>query len=168
MSTEKFLERLKIIARGNYKDLARRSNILTARMQRLKGGVEPPISIVIALAKAGGVSVQWLATGEETQQQQTIIRAEPKISHDDPISAERLEEALEAVDEFCTEYRVALDRSRKVQAAVLIYEIFVDLDRLETDHPDDRTRRRAKVVRLLRKLGSQTPDTPDEEKSVEE
>ena len=168
MSTEKFLERLRIIARGNYKDLARRSNILPARMQRLKGGVEPVISVVIALAKAGGVSVQWLATGEDPKEPRTIIDAEPKISHDDPIGTERLEEALEAVDGVCTEYRVALDQSTKAQAAVLIYEIFVDLDRLEANHPDDRMRRRAKVVRLLKKLGNQAPHASDEEKAIEQ
>ena len=148
--------------------MTRRSNILPARMQRLKGGVEPVISVVIALAKAGGVSVQWLATGEDPKEPRTIIDAETKISHDDPISTERLEEALEAVDGVCTEYRVALDRSTKAQAAVLIYEIFVDLDRLETNHPDDRMRRRAKVVRLLKKLGNQAPHASDEEKAIEQ
>ena len=168
MSTEKFLERLRIIAKGNYKDLARRADILPSRMQRLKGGVEPVISVVIALAKAGGVSVEWLATGEEPEKPNAITKPEPKTSREDSISAERLEEALEAVDGVCTEYRVALDQSTKAQAAVLIYEIFVDLDRLETDHPDDRTRRRAKVVRLLKKLGNQAPHAPDEEKAVEE
>ena len=58
MPTEKFRERLRKIARGNYKDLARRADILSSRMQRLKGGVEPVIGVVIALARAGGVSVQ--------------------------------------------------------------------------------------------------------------
>ena len=86
----------------------------------------------------------------------------------DPIGAERLEEALEALDEVCTEYRVVLARSTKAQAAVLIYEIFGDLDRPETDHPDDRTRRRAKAVRLLKKLGNQAPHAPDEEKFLEQ
>ena len=95
-------------------------------------------------------------------------RCRAKTSRGDSISAERLEEALEALDEVCTEYRVLLARSTKAQAAVLIYEIFGDLDRLETDHPDDRTRRRAEAVRLLKKLGNQAPHAPDEEKAVEQ
>ena len=36
MSTEKFRERLRKIARGNYKDLARRADILPSRMQSVK------------------------------------------------------------------------------------------------------------------------------------
>ena len=112
-------------------------------MQRLKGGVEPVIGVVIALALAGGVSVQWLATREGTKE-------------------------TRAFDEVCTEYRVLLARSTKAQAAMLIYEIFADLDRLETDHPDDPTRRRAKAVRLLKKLGNQAPYAPDEGKSLEQ
>ena len=137
-------------------------------MQRLKGGVEPIVSVVIALARAGGMSVQWLATGEDPEKPNAITKPELKTSREDSISVERLEEALEAVDGVCTEYRVVLDRSTKTQAAVLIYEIFGDLDRLEADHPDDRMRRRAKVVRLLKKLGNQAPHAPDEEKALEQ
>ena len=61
-----------------------------------------------------------------------------------------------------------LDQSTKAQAAVLIYEFFGDLDLLETDHPDDRTRRRAKVIRLLKKLGNQASHALDEGKALEQ
>ena len=102
MSTEKFLERLRKIEKGNYKDLARRADILPSRMQRLKGGVEPVISVVIALAKEEG-----------PEEPHAIAKAEPKISRGDSISAERLEESLKALDGVCTEYRVVLARIHK-------------------------------------------------------
>ena len=167
MSTEKFRERLRKIARGNYKDLARRADILPSRMQRLKGGVEPVIGMVIALARAGGVSVQWLATGEGTKETRARADAEQKPHVAIRSVPNGWRKALEALDEVCTKYRVVLARSTKAQAAVLIYEFFGDLDRLETDQPDDRTRRRAKVVQLLKKLENQAPHAPDEGKALE-
>ena len=78
MPTEKFRERLRKIERGNYKDLARRADILPSRMQRLKSGIEPVIGVVIALARAGGVSVQWLAKGEGTKEKRALADAEQK------------------------------------------------------------------------------------------
>ena len=154
MSTGKFRERLRKIARGNYKDLARRADILPSRMQRLKGGVEPVIGVVIALTRAGGVSVQWLATGEGTEDTRVLADGRAKTSRGDPTSAERLEEALEALDEVCTEYRVVLARSTKAQAAVFIYEIFGDLDRPETDHPDETSRKGGPAAEKARQPNS--------------
>lgn len=62
-----FVERLRLIANkvGSVNALARASGISQGGLQRYMKGGEPTRPNLISLAKAGGVSLSWLMTGEE-------------------------------------------------------------------------------------------------------
>jgi len=62
-----FHERLRKILEGEASSsaFARRAGISQSGFHRIEKGGEPTLKTIIAIAKAAGVSVQWLATGDE-------------------------------------------------------------------------------------------------------
>ena len=63
-----FHDRLRKILEGEVSSsaFARRAGISQSGFHRIEKGGEPTLKTIIAIAKAAGVSVQWLATGDES------------------------------------------------------------------------------------------------------
>ena len=67
---DEFKDRINVLSDrlGGSSQLARLSGVSESVVRKWKAGTsEPTLSRLKAIAEAGGVSVQWLATGEESQ-----------------------------------------------------------------------------------------------------
>ena len=62
-----FSERLSVLPNESYKAFAKRSGIPYGTLRHYLDGRSPKVEHLIALAKAGGVSIEWLATGKDNK-----------------------------------------------------------------------------------------------------
>ncbi len=80
----------------------------------LSGKAEPTRPRLVAMAKAGGVSVEWLATGEGPMRSQFA----PSLSTS-PINMEILKDAVIAVDEYISEQNLVIHP--RIKASLISY-----------------------------------------------
>ena len=74
-SVEQFSERLKsIVPSGSGRDFAKKAGIGYSTVHNyLQAVSSPTLENLVLLAKAGGVSVEWLATGKEFSKKQEFL-----------------------------------------------------------------------------------------------
>ena len=120
MSSDSFQKRLKKIAKGNFSRLGRLAGISQASVSRLKHGQLPRLDTLLSIARAAGVSVHWLATGE----------GEPRdypISDTGGIDEGCLKRCMESIDQYQKTFELHLDRGAYIKAVCLIYRIVKSL-----------------------------------------
>lgn len=115
-----FRKRIKVLVEmaGSAEKLAHKSAV-SARIigKYLAGESLPGLEKLIALAEAGGVTVQWLATGEGP------MRRGDKAEEEGPgVDKTLLTQALQLVDEIAEKSGGALNAGQTADLAVNVYE----------------------------------------------
>jgi transcriptional regulator with XRE-family HTH domain len=114
---------------------ARRAGVSdTFLRQCLAGRTEPTRTKLLAIAEAGGTTVEWLATGNPPPQGGVPI-ADPGAA---PCNRELLTSILEVTDEVLAESHTRLEPSRKARLVSALYDMHVGsppLGHLPRQHP---------------------------------
>lgn len=140
-----FPQRLaRLVAGGSMRGFARKAGVSdTFLRQCLSGRTEPTRTKLIALAEAGGCSVQWLATGSpENHLVAEDAAANPASRIVDPLL---LRAILASVEEVLAEHGHTLDPDRKAFLIAALYDMHHGQDNPSVS-PDQ-------VVSLLSRTG---------------
>lgn len=135
-----FGERLKQCVRiiGSENALARKASISTAGLRKYLSGGEPTRPVLIAIATAAGVNVEWLATGKGPMRPSDLPKPPTASEYQD-----RLRLAIEAVEEGLAATNKTLQPAQKAELILTAYELLHELDGASTAGKDN-------VIRLLR------------------
>ena len=129
MSSDSFQKRLKKIAKGNFSRLGRLAGISQASVSRLKHGQLPRLDALLSIARAAGVSVHWLATGEGKPR-------DYPISDTGGIDEGCLKRCMESIDQYQKTFELHLERGAYIKAVCLIYRIVKSLHQ-SSDTPSE-------------------------------
>jgi transcriptional regulator with XRE-family HTH domain len=125
-------------------DFAARAGVSQAGLSGILRGAIPGIDVVIAIANAGGVSVEWLALGIEQpghRERKTQVAAR----QENPLDYDLLRVVIEVVEKELKSRRKQLSPEIKAEVFALAYAIMRD----EEDHQQGSD----KIVRLARLAG---------------
>lgn len=110
-----------IIGSSSVRAFARKAGISdTFLRQCLSGRTEPTRMKLIAIAEAGGVSVEWLATGREPAGQLGIAEA-PAAP---PLDQALLETVIECIEESLAQSGRSLTPARMARLVTAVYEMY--------------------------------------------
>lgn len=127
-------ERLREAVRkaGGARTVAMRSGVPFGTLNHYIGGGQMKLPAATALARACGVSLEWLATGIETATSQSQVAA-PWPSNDPPapastrlfnnVNIDKLAEALETVLAQLARGKITRPWHQVLQAAILVYDL---------------------------------------------
>ncbi len=112
---------------GNIAEISRRSDLpATTIAAWIKGQKSEPGALRLArLAKAAGLSVQWLITGEGDMWRPGL-EAAGLVNSRTPIEPEKLGKVMAAVAQAFDELMPDADHERRAMAAAVIYEDVAD------------------------------------------
>ncbi|WP_162787910.1 helix-turn-helix domain-containing protein [Chromobacterium haemolyticum] len=79
----------------------------------------PRFDAMVNLAGAAGVDLVWLATGEGSDDQESVTAAEAKSAEED--SAGMIKLSVQALEEWLLEENLELDPERKAEVVVVLY-----------------------------------------------
>ncbi|MCX7258547.1 MAG: hypothetical protein NTZ64_18025 [Polaromonas sp.] len=108
---------------------SRRSGIGDSTIRKYLDGALPNSINLVAIADAANVNIEWLATGRGPKMRgapvSTIPLAASSVNVDD---LERLELAVESVEEGLAATHRTLPPSRYAQLIVAVYDLLADMD----------------------------------------
>lgn len=107
----------------------------------LAGNAEPKLRRAARIARAAGVRLEWLATGEGPMRVTEAGEQAAGYKRVAPLDAGALQDVVQVVEEFLQERGLVLEPSKKAELLVLIYE-----DVREHEGKVDR----ARVIRLVK------------------
>lgn len=134
--------RIKKIVGDNLSAFARRSGVGESLLRQYIAGSKPGLDKAVAIARAGGVSLEWLATGEEPAETILLDEAHPSKAHltNQELEREfvRVEAALQGAREVpVPEYKVESDQALADARRMLIgFTARPDATRLQKAHAD--------------------------------
>lgn len=105
----------------------------------VKGGAEPTVSRLIAMADAAGVSVNWLATGRGSKNEDIANKA-----FKSDIDINSLSKAIELLDEALLITNKPMNPKKKAELISALYELEV------SEHEE---KRRDAMLMLLKSIG---------------
>lgn len=91
--------------------------------QCLAGRTEPTRTKLIAIATAGGSSVEWIATGRNENADQSAI------ANSRPIDRELLEAIIEIAEQVLDNAETSLAADRKARLIMSLYDMYAGTDR---------------------------------------
>lgn len=140
-----FPQRLQtIIGRSSIRGFARKAGVSdTFLRQCLAGRTEPTRTKLLLLARAGGCSVEWLATGNPSSPIAHGIR--DGAGNHDLLNAAVLQSVIESVEEVLAEHGRVLPAGRKAAIITALYERQV--------RGEHTTRSREDIARLIMQPG---------------
>ena len=114
------------------------------------GGLKTPgIDKASRLARAAGVSLDWLATGEGTMWTKDL-----SFLPENALNIQRPEDAIESIDQYCKQRKISLDSKARAQLAALIYDAFSWFEYLSARRERDGGNLSAQELRqLILRLG---------------
>jgi transcriptional regulator with XRE-family HTH domain len=117
---EAFIGRLRQLVRaaGSVAEIERLAGLKASTLKTYLQGSEPTRPILIKLAAAGRVSVNWLATGQGNE------RPLPPPPQADRFDPELMKWIIEDVEDALTEYGIVLTGTRKASVIMDFYEMF--------------------------------------------
>lgn len=132
--TARFPERLKEIVGGNIRDFSRRCGVSDAMIgDYLRGESQPGLSALVQMARAGNVSVDWLAWGKGKKEPRTAYGSYPECQdvaiyvHEEPIDIDLvfrdggfLEESIQAVEVAISNTNASLSPHKKTRMIKLL------------------------------------------------
>lgn len=117
----------------------------------LAGRNEPKTSGLAAIAKAAGVSVAWLATGEgpmrPADQAPPPGPAEAQAAYQIAIPQELIATALQAIEEWLDEFNRRLPPAKKAEVVVLLCEMV--MKEKAADRAGELSRQAGRILRLV-------------------
>lgn len=105
----------------------------------VKGGAEPTVSRLIAMADAAGVSINWLATGRGSKNEDIANKA-----FKSDIDINSLSKAIELLDEALLVTSKSMNPKKKAELISALYELEV------SEHEE---KRRDAMLMLLKSIG---------------
>lgn len=118
---------------------AERAGISQAGLSGVLRGAVPGLDVVIAIAKAGNVSVGWLAAGERPALPTGELVVAPE--NEKPLNQDILRVVVQTIEDFLQEQRRSLAAAKKAEVIALCYAIAMA--------DNDRARRQDTINRLL-------------------
>jgi transcriptional regulator with XRE-family HTH domain len=100
--------------------------------QYLSGKSEPTRPVLAAIARAGGVSVSWLAVGEVEEHASQVDRSN-EAHLKSSIKASLLTQVIAGVENGLNELELSLDATKKAELISLLYEHFLPQDQVEQE-----------------------------------
>lgn len=125
-------------------DFAARAGVSQAGLSGILRGAIPGIDVVIAIANAGGVSVEWLALGIE-QPGNRELKTQVAARQENPLDYDLLRVVIEVVEKELKARRKQLSPDTKAEVFALAYAIMRDEEDLQQGSD--------KIVRLARLAG---------------
>lgn len=143
MNSDIFQNRLKkLIGSDSVRSFAHRCGLSDSVLRKyLAGKSEPGMSALISMARAGKVTIQWLATGEGPMKAEEKEKGGGESEKRADFDLERLQLAIETIEEALQETGRAMKPNKKAEMVVATYEFFGD---------EEQEKAKAKVIRLLR------------------
>lgn len=112
---------LRLVGDSSIRGFARKAGVSdTFLRQCLAGRTEPTRTKLIMLARAGGCSVEWLATGADSAPSADGIRG--RGTHTGRIDSALLRTIIETVEEVLAEHRHVLAAGRKAMLVAALYD----------------------------------------------
>nr|WP_169050414.1 helix-turn-helix transcriptional regulator [Brenneria salicis]NMN90561.1 helix-turn-helix protein [Brenneria salicis ATCC 15712 = DSM 30166]RBP64893.1 helix-turn-helix protein [Brenneria salicis ATCC 15712 = DSM 30166]RLM31606.1 hypothetical protein BHG07_04945 [Brenneria salicis ATCC 15712 = DSM 30166] len=122
---------------------AKRSGVSEGVVRKyVKGETEPTVGRLVAMARAAGVSINWLATGEDSESKDDLTGIVKKT--DTPIDIESLRRSIELLDEALIATGRIMDSSKKAELISAIYELEVN---------NQKDKRRDVILKLFKSIG---------------
>ena len=91
--------------------------------QCLAGRTEPTRTKLLAIAEAGGTTVEWIATGRAEPSRQPVIEERPSVDR------ELLESVIEIADQVLDEAGTRLTAGRKARLITALYDMHAGASR---------------------------------------
>lgn len=124
------VSRLKqVIGDESVSAFSRRCGVSEAGLRSyVNDGRMPSIDKALAIAQAGGVTLDWLATGRgpKTQAELRALQAAPSPASVAALDLPRLQAAIATVEEGLTATRRVMDPDRKAELILAVYDLFED------------------------------------------
>lgn len=122
-----------VIGNESVTSFGRRCGIGEGTLRKYFTGTLPVIDKLIAIADAANVNIEWLATGRGPKQRGASVQAIPPAPPQSPASVhvddlERLELAVESVEEGLAATHRTLPPSKYAQLIVAVYDLLADMD----------------------------------------
>ena len=126
---------VELIGEDSITSFARRCGINEGTLRNIiKSGAQPRTDNLVAIADAANVNIEWLATGRGPKQRgaasiPTIAPAPPQVESTINLEdLDRLELAIEAVEEGLGALYRELSSSKRAKLVVAAYDLLIDMD----------------------------------------
>ena len=153
MSSDNLSDRIKKIGKsfpGGLRAWARTAKVPESTLFGYSSSVRhPSLRAAGRLAKAAGVSLDWLATGEEYTCRTVNEGISTVQSEKEAVDTERMEDAIEVVVCYCREMKITPSEKKLAHAIALAYQIF---SRWEEKSDDPHVSMRANLREGIKKI----------------